>query len=126
MKSIYIDTATQFVGQVDVEKTVDIDVYLRSSTFRIKHCEFNGIPLMVYVPDGIAFMPTENVGDAFTLAFLPDVIIFNSALLFTNDGTSHRGNCTVSAVEVAEHLRVLPEEERNNAYDKIMHPEVTF
>ena len=126
MKSIYIDTATQFVGQVDVETTADLDVYLRSSTFRIKHAEFNGIPLMVYVPDGIAFMPLEQVGDAFTLAFLPDVVIFNSALLFTNDGSSHRSDCTVSAVEVAEYLRVLSEEERNKEYDKIMNPVVPF
>jgi len=126
MKSIYIDTATQFVGQVDVETTVDIDTYLRSSTFRIKHCEFNGIPVMVYIPDGIEFMPSENVGDAFTLAFLPDIVIFNSALLFTNDGTNHRSDCTVSAVEIAEHLRVLSEEERNKVYSKIINPEVPF
>jgi len=126
MKSIYIDTATQFVGQVDVETTADIDVYLRSSTFRTKHCAFNGIPVMVYVPDGIAFMPAEKVGDAFTLAFLPDVVIFNSALLFTNDGTNHRSDCTVSAVEIAEHLRILTEEERTKVYDKILNPEVPF
>ena len=126
MKSIYIDTATQFVGQVDVETTADIDVYLRSSTFRTKHCAFNGIPVMVYVPDGIAFMPAEKVGDAFTLAFLPDVVIFNSALLFTNDGTNHCSDCTVSAVEIAEHLRILTEEERTKVYDKILNPEVPF